>query len=170
MNIKYKFMLKGFALLGIVGLLSSCGGGGGGGGNDNPCGTVVDISENAFVNGRLEAGDCTINDLFPGAIDASFADEFRVTIPVGGGTLEITMRSTQIDTFLALVDTTGSCSGGCDPMIILDSDDDTAGIPPNFTDSFISFPLAEGTYMILANSFDSVNPETGNYNLETIFN
>ncbi len=32
MNIKYKFMIKGFALLGIVGLISSCGGGGGGGG------------------------------------------------------------------------------------------------------------------------------------------
>ncbi len=32
MNSKYKLMIKGFALLGIVGLLSSCGGGGGGGG------------------------------------------------------------------------------------------------------------------------------------------
>ena len=32
MDIKYKIMIKGFALLGIFGLLSSCGGGGGGGG------------------------------------------------------------------------------------------------------------------------------------------
>ena len=165
MNIKYKLIINSIALLGIVGLLSSCGGGGGGGGNDNPCGTVVDISENAFVNGRLEAGDCTINDLFPGAMDPTFVDEYRVTIATGG-TLEITMRSTEIDTFLAVVNTTGTCSGGCDPALVLAFDDNTAG-GANGTDSFISIVLTAGTYIILANSFAL---ETGNYNLETIFN
>ena len=159
--------LKSILLIGIATWLIACGGGGGGGDGDgdaNQCGTVVDISENAFVEGRLEAGDCTVNDLFPGANDASFVDEFRVTIPAGG-TLQITMRSTEIDTFLAVADTTGSCSGGCDPIIILANDDDTAG-GANGTDSFISIVLTAGTYMILANSLTT---ETGNYNLETIF-
>jgi len=161
--------LKIISLIGITTWLVACGGsgsGGGGGddGNDNACGTVVDISENAFVNGRLEASDCTVNDLFPGAMDPTYVDEYRVTIAIGG-TLQITMRSTEIDTFLAVGNTAGSCSGGCNPAIILASDDDTAG-GVNGTDSFISIVLTAGTYMIYANSFDL---ETGNYNLETIF-
>jgi hypothetical protein len=101
-------------------------------------------------------------------MDASFADEFRVTIPTGGE-LAINLSSTEIDAYLIVLDTTGSCSGGCDPAIILAFDDDSAGDSAGGvgTDSFIRIGLTAGTYMILANS---LAPETGNYDLETIFN
>jgi hypothetical protein len=154
-------ILIGGALL----LVAGCGGGGGGGGDDDGvCGAVVDISENAMLNGRLEEGDCTINDIFPGAGDPSFADEFRVTLPVGG-TLQITLRSTEFDAFLAILDTSNSCSGGCNPAIVLAADDDSGGGFTGF-DSLISIDLAAGTYIILANS---ITAASGNYSLETQF-
>jgi len=145
----------------------------GGGVNEIPvnrCGTVIDISENAFINERLEVGHCQLNQLFPGVDFNIFfqgnsnVDEFRVTIPTGG-TLQINMRSTEFDTFLLVVNTTGSCSGGCSSDIILARHDDISPEGIN-TDSFISIVLTAGTYMIHASSFRRVN---GNYNLETFF-
>jgi hypothetical protein len=159
-----KYMIELMVLAGVLVQMAGCGGGGSSSdGDDGSCGPVIDISENAEVDGRLEKGDCTVNTLFPGANDNSFADEYRVTTPIGG-TLEITMRSTSMDTYVAIADTTVSCFGGCDPIIILGFDDDSGG--PAITDSFLSIPLAAGTYIIYANSLER---ETGNYHLETIF-
>ena len=151
-------------------LLGACGGGGGGGGggvaNDNPCGTVVDIGPNDFVDGVLEAGDCRVTDLDPTSVDTSFVDEYRVTLNTTG-TLTIIMRSSSIDTFLVLLNRSESCSSGCtlaEAMLITLDDDSGGGV--NGTDSLISMDLAAGAYIIVANSFD---PETGSYTLETTF-
>ena len=131
---------------------------------DQACGDVVDISENAIVSGRLTATDCTLSQLITGSTDASYVDEFRVTLP-DNGTLQITMRSTEVDAFLAILDTTGTCFAGCNPAIALAFDDDS-GLGVNGSDAYISILLTAGTYMIHTNSFDP--GETGIYSLETM--
>ncbi len=155
--------LKIILLIGITTWLVACGGSGSGGGgddgNDNACGTVVDIDPNSIVDATLEDGDCRVDDIFPGAGDPSFVDEYRVTLTTGG-TLNITMTSTDLDSFLVLIDTSTSCANGCDPALIIATDDDSGG---GF-DSFISIDLAAGTYGIGANSF---LPVSGNYSLIT---
>ena len=145
-------------------LLSACGGGGGGGGgggNDNTCGTVVDIGVNSVVDGFLQGGDCRVDDIFPGSGDTSFVDEYRVTLTTGG-TLTITMRSTDLDSFLALLNTSTSCVNGCNPALIITTDDDSGG----GLDALIDIDLAAGTYGIGVNS---ILPGPGSYTLETSF-
>jgi hypothetical protein len=156
--------LRIISLIGITTWLIACGGGGGGGGNDNPCGTVVDIGPNSIIDGKLEAGDCRASDVDHSTSDQSFVDEYRVTLN-SMATLTINMRSTDLDAFLILGNRSTSCSNGCPPSIIITFNDDGGG-GVNGTDALISMDLAPGTYMIGANSID---PQTGNYTLETTF-
>ena len=155
-------------------VISACGGGGGSGGgddpvapiNDNLCGTVVDIGSNDIIDGVLETGDCRVSDVDPTSGDTSFVDEYRITLNAIA-TLQINMRSADLDTFLALSNRSTSCSDGCtaaEAMIITRDDDSGGGV--NGTDAFISMDLAPGSYLILANS---INPKTGSYTLETTF-
>jgi hypothetical protein len=58
------------------------------------------------------------------------------------------------------LNTSTSCASGCDPALIITTDDDSGG----GLDSFISMDLAAGTYGIGANS---VVPGPGSYTLET---
>lgn len=134
--------------------------------DDVSCGTVVDISPNGMLNGRLESGDCRLSDLDPIGGDSTFVDEYRVTLSMAG-TLTVTMRSSEVDTFLWLLDRSDSCAGGCtaaQAMVITVDDDSGGGV--NGTDSTIVFGLAAGSYLILANSFF---PESGSYTIETTF-
>ena len=176
-------------------LLNACGGGGGGGGggdgfpvvepvelivpgpspsplvfvpapNLNPCGTVNTILPNDVLDGRLEDGDCRTNEIAPGTPLPSFADEISVTL-FSSGTLTITMRSTDLDSLLFLLNRTASCSNGCSEaqaMVITGDDDSGGGV--NGLDAFISMDLAAGTYIILVTSIDA---QAGNYSLETTF-
>jgi hypothetical protein len=146
--------------------LSACGGGGGGESvaNDNLCGTVVDIGPSSIVEGVLEAGDCRLTDLDPTSGDTSFADEYRVTLN-SMGTLIITMRSADLDSFLILLNRSSSCSSGCtvaEAGVITFDDDSGGGV--NGLDALISMDLEAGAYIIVVNSID---PGTGGYTLET---
>ena len=80
--------LKIILLIGITVWLIACGGGGGGGGGGgsdggNKCGTVIDIGLNDIADGVLEAGDCRVDDIFPGTGNDNFVDEYRVTLSTG---------------------------------------------------------------------------------------
>ena len=154
------------ALFLLIFALTGCGGSdnSGAGGNQLAagCGVVTNISQNGMLSGRLEDGDCTIAEVFPGSNDPTFVDEYRVVVNPGGA-LTITMRSTEIDSFLAILDTSNSCSGGCNSVITLDLNDDI-GTGPNPVDASLTVTLTAGTYLIMAYSF---LPETGSYTLET---
>jgi hypothetical protein len=155
--------IKGVFFLTILSVwLAACGGGGSS--SNKPCGSVVDIGPNSKVDGVLQDGDCRVDDIFPGEDDSSFVDEYRITLTTGG-TLIITMRSTELDSFLALLNTSASCAEGCDPAVIIATDDDSGG-GVSGTDALISMDLAAGTYGIGANS---VFPNSGSYTLETLF-
>jgi hypothetical protein len=125
---------------------------------------VVDIGPSSIVEGVLEAGDCRVTDLDPTSGDTSFADEYRVTLN-SMGTLIITMRSADLDSFLLLLNRSSSCSSGCtaaEAMVITIDDDSGGGV--NGLDALISMDLAAGAYIIVVNS---VFPGTGSYTLET---
>jgi len=133
-------------------------------GNPNRCGIVEEIAPDDSISGRLEEEDCTAEQVYPAFSggDSSFLDEYRVTFPVAG-TLTITMRSTDVDSFLLLVDQGVSCSGGCSTAIKIETDSNGAG----GLDALIStFILTAGTYGIQANS---IAPGSGDYSLETTF-
>ncbi|MEM7563731.1 MAG: PPC domain-containing protein [Pseudomonadota bacterium] len=155
--------IKAILLLSILMFLVSCGSSSSDSENDQ-CGGVVEISENAMVNGSLQSGDCTINDFFAGANDPSFVDQYRVTLSTAG-TLQITLRSPDFDAFLFVLDTADSCASGCDPLLVLATDDDSGG-GLNGTDSQLSIALNPGSYIIAVNNFA---PLTGIYSLETVF-
>ena len=134
-------------------------------GGGNTCGTVTDISANSSTAGNLETSDCRIEDMFPGSGDTTYVDEYRVTLS-SGGTLTITMRSSEVDAFLALVNFASSCTdASCTPTQVETFDDDSGG-GVNGVDAQISVFLNAGTYIIFANSFDV---ETGSYTLQTTF-
>ncbi len=158
MNALFKLLAVSLALL----LLSACGGDSSDDDDDDIACNVVDISPNGMLNGALSGTDCEISDLIQGSFDDSFADQYRVTItaPV---TLTITMRSSEIDAFLAILDTGSSCAAGCSPTLLLAVDDDSGG-GVNFVDAQIVIGLTPGDYIILANSFSR---ETGAYTIET---
>ncbi len=163
MNALFKLLAATLALA----LLSACGGSSSSD-DDDPnditagCGTVTDISPNGIISGTLNSSDCRLETIFPGAGDPTFVDEFRftVTMPVN---MTITQRSTQIDSFLFLLDTDTSCASGCNPIIVLAGDDDSGGGASGLDSQIVIF-LNPGTYIILANSF---NVETGSYRIET---
>lgn len=115
----------------------------------------------------LEAGDCLISDLDATATnDTSFADEYRVTLD-SMGTLMISMKSSDLDSLLVLLDRSTSCFSGCTPaqaMVIVADDDSGDGV--NGEDALISIDLAAGTYLIGVTSWI---PGTGSYTLETSF-
>jgi len=161
--------------------ISACGGSSGGGGDDavvaapvpaKPCGTgMLDIDPNTIVDvdGRLEAGDCLVNELDTDSTSKSFADEYRVTLPVNG-ILTVNMRSADIDAFLSLLNRSTSCSSGCTgpetAVIIVNDDSIVLGAP----DAQIVFDLMAGTYIIVALVGKFPDPaEEGDYTLETIF-
>jgi len=54
MNKNFKLIIRGFALLGIVGLLSNCGGGGGGGGDDDSGGGGSTTATGLFLDSAVE--------------------------------------------------------------------------------------------------------------------
>ena len=125
-----KTFFKLLALAGVLALLFGCGGSSNNddvdvdvddGVADAACGPVVDISENAMVSGRLEEGDCVLSTIFPDLTTHAYVDEYRVTLAISGD-LTITMRSSQFASYIYIVDTTETCSGGCDVAIILDED------------------------------------------------
>ncbi len=161
----YKFIIA----LPVLLILSSCGSSSNSdssdniGKNVNACGTVIDIGVNNLVSGRLENSDCQYFSVFPetGGGDFSYVDEFRVTLATMG-TLSITLRSSDGDALLFLVDTTTTCAAGCFDNLIIDFDDNGAG----GTDAWINFPLDAGTYLIVVNF---IGPGSGNYTLETAF-
>ncbi len=115
-----------------------------------------------MLNGALGGNDCEIRDLLRGTNDNSFADQYRVTL-AAPGMLTITMRSTEIDAFLWILNTGNNCAGGCNPVIVLAFDDDSGG-GVNGLDAQITIGLAAGSYIIFANSFSR---ETGAYTIET---
>lgn len=131
-------------LLCVVVPLSAC--------DENPTGSDVDeilgceqvagIDFPSSASGSLTTNDCILGD-------GSYADfySFRVS---GSSQVTITMRSTQVDSYLLLLSTSGA---------LLDSDDDSLGSG----NSLIETTLSAGTYVIAANSFDA--GETGSYTL-----
>ena len=79
------------------------------------------------------------------------------------------MRSSQFASYIYIVDTTETCSGGCDVAIILDEDAFSGGGVMG-VDAQITISLTPGTYMIFANSnFPFLSFEIGDYSLETNF-
>ena len=144
--------------------LAACAGGGNDGGNTEltpnqlaaACGPVTDITPTSSTNGALARSDCTIEALFPGSGDLTFADLYRVTLP-SRGKLTIRMSSTQFDSYLVLL------PPSLQPPEIANDNDSGGG-----TDSLISMYLDAGTYIILANS-GLTSPETGSYILTTTF-
>jgi serine protease Do len=117
----------------------------------NPaCDVAVGVSTNSITPGTLATGDCTLASLVPGS-DTSYVDRYRVTLPTGGD-LTVGLESDAFDSFLWLLDETLS------EVIETDDDGGSGG------DSLLSdVPLAAGTYVILANSFDVSG--VGNYTL-----
>jgi hypothetical protein len=127
------------------------------------CGPVDEIGPDDNITGMLEEGDCTAEQIYPDQSggDFSFLDEYRVKLPANG-TLTITMKSIDVDSFLFLVTRSTTCSEGCDTTIIIISDSNSGG----GKDAFISMDLAAGDYGIHANS---IAPKTGSYSLITTF-
>ena len=148
----FRLLVCSLALL----LLAGCGSSSSSSSN---CGEVTEISPNGILGGSLSGSDCEVQDLFPGSGDNSLADEYRVTVIVPV-TMTITLRSTEIDSFLWILNTDSSCAGGCNPSVILTVDDDSGG----GLDSQIVIFLNPGSYIIVANSFSR---QTGAYTLET---
>jgi hypothetical protein len=144
-------------LVAILTIMGCAGGGSDGtGGIANPCGTVADIDPVSSTNGTLSASDCTVEALFPGSGDPTFVDQYRVTLP-SRGKLTIRLKSTQFDSFLALLPSPL-------PSSPIATDDDGGG----GTDSLISMYVDAGTYAILVNSA-LVNAETGSYTLTATY-
>ena len=156
----------------LVLFMFGCGGGGGGSSvappptDESRCGTIIDIGPNSILNGVLETGDCLLSSLDLASSATSFADEYLITLK-SMATLTITMRSSDLDSYLHLLNRSTSCSNGCTPaeaQAIAINDNSGGGV--NGTDAFISMELAPGTYLIGANS---AIPQTGSYSLETSF-
>ena len=116
------------------------------------CGTPTQCTLNsnpitcngATVNGTLSTSDCTL-------ADNSYYDEWTFS-GTSGQQVTITQRSSAVDSYLILVNPSGTA---------VDEDDDDGG----GLDSRITFTLnATGTWRIFANSFGA--GETGAYTLQ----
>jgi hypothetical protein len=108
------------------------------------------------MSGQLTADDCPYLDPDSGVPDGSVYDAW--TFPATAGqTVQITMRSTAVDSYLLLFDPSGS---------LLEFNDDGAG----GNDARISFQIdTSGTYTIWANSFDPFNTGgAGPYTLQLV--
>ncbi len=156
MNALFKLLALTLALL----LLSACGSSSDD--DDDIACSVVDISPDGMLDGTLSSSDCEVRDLLDGTNDDSFADQYRVTL-AAPATLTITLRSSEIDAFLAILNTGSSCAGGCSQALILALDDDSGG-GVNGLDAQIVIGLGAGSYIIFANSFSR---EIGAYTIET---
>lgn len=121
----------------------------------NPaCAVQVDLPANASAGGSLSVTDCTIAQLGVDLMDVSFADQYRVTLPIGG-LLTVHLQSLAVDAFLWLFDETLTND--------IAVDDDGAG----GTDAMLQdIPLGPGTYVILANS--CCPDQTGAYTLTLV--
>jgi hypothetical protein len=95
------------------------------------------------VNGTLTAADCTFQD-------GTYVDYYSFTL-ANSRQVTITLRSTQIDAYLALFSSTAA--------LVEDNNNGGGG-----TDAQIVRTLAAGTYFIAANSFTL---ETGGYTLSS---
>lgn len=144
----------GRALLVLALVFGACSGGGGFGGFPH---TLMAL--NTTVNGSLAAGDIV-------APDMSFIDLYLIE-PGEDGTLTITQRSAEIDSFLFLF--TSACLNdgnmGNWGTYLLGLDDDSGGGVNGF-DAMMTGPITAGSFVIGANSF---GVETGNYDLEALF-
>jgi hypothetical protein len=108
------------------------------------------------MSGQLTTDDCPYLDPDSGVPDGSVYDAW--TFPATAGqTVQITMRSTAVDSYLLLFDPSGS---------LLEFNDDGAG----GNDARISFQIdTSGTYTIWANSFDPFNTGgAGPYTLQLV--
>ncbi|MFT5399601.1 MAG: hypothetical protein ACI822_003019 [Gammaproteobacteria bacterium] len=152
-----------FLLVPIILLLANCADTSGSGSQQGAsCGIVIDINQNDSLDGDLQRGDCTGNNISLGQDVTALFDQFRVSVD-SQSTLTITLRSTDFDTILYLLDVSTSCTNGCSDSTLLAFDDDGGG-GIDGTDSEISFNLNTGTYLILVTAFGS---GSGNFNLET---
>jgi hypothetical protein len=105
------------------------------------------IACDTTVSGELTADDCRLD------LDDSFYDAWTFQ-GVAGQTVQITMRSTAVDSFLFLLDTNG---------LEIESNDDSGG----GSDARMTVQIdTSGTYTILANTFDA--GETGAYTLQLV--
>jgi hypothetical protein len=105
------------------------------------------IACNTTVSGQLTTDDCRLE------LDNSFYDAWTFQA-VAGQTVQITMRSTAVDSFLFLLDTNG---------FEIESNDDSGG----GNDARMTVTIdTTGTYTIYANSFDA--GETGAYTLQLV--
>lgn len=114
-------------------------------GNDGSKG-IEYISPGESAQGSLTSADDQLED-------GSYYDAWIFDLPAAGE-VGITMRSSEVDSYLSLYQGTPGRLG-----TLVASDDDGAGIP----DAFIGTRLAEGTYTVLANSY--TGGETGAYTL-----
>ncbi len=115
------------------------------------CSEEQTISPYSSIQGTLAATDCFHSEA--SGVDDTLFDAYRFTIPVPGQ-LTISMSSVQLDTYLIL-------TGG--PQNIRVENDDGGG----GTNSYISLPVAPGTYFIDATSY--YEGETGIYTLTAQF-
>jgi N-acetylneuraminic acid mutarotase len=142
--------------------MSGCGGGGGGGGGGgsggggmSACGSSTAIDPNSTTTAALTAGDCTLNDLFPGSGDSSLVDQYSITLSKNG-TLTVRMDSAAVDSLLLLF------SSLQQPLVA--QDDDGGG----GTNALINTSLSAGTYIVLANTA-STTASVGAYTLTSTF-
>lgn len=160
MRVNYRGLFLFLLLLPAFSLfLSSCGDGSDSKGGD--CGTVTEIGSNSVLDGVLNSSDCEVSDLVPTAADDSYADEYLLTLD-SSTTITITMRSTELDSYLVILGRSTSCASGCTvaEANVLYQDDDSGG----GADAQITVTLDAGSYIIVANSYERT---TGNYTIET---
>ena len=132
------------------GLLSILATGGEPAGGSPDCGSVTDIGPNSATNGTFSSGDCTLTGR---PDDSGFVHQYRVTLPSNGGTLTIRMNSTEIDSFLVLLNSS--------LQLLLGDDDSGGGL-----NALINIDLSAGTYIIRASAGSG---DTGAYTLRTFF-
>ena len=123
------------------------------------------IACNTTVSGELTADDCPYLDPDSGVPDGSVYDAW--TFPATAGqTVQITMRSDFVDSFVLLFDPRLADGSASPADSFLEFNDDGAG----GNDARINFQIdTSGTYTIWANSFDPFNVGgAGPYNLQLV--
>ena len=122
------------------------------------CFTTTPISPNQTINATLDGTECFVND-FAGNGDYTYYDLYYLVLP-SAGTLTITMESTELDSYLALL-TEEFLTNPAPSTIITENDDYGATY-----NSRIDVYLEPGNYVIVANSYDDY--DTGAYVLRTV--
>lgn len=126
---------KGFVSVVIVAVASAfaaCGDGDSTGPSNLNCTGGTALAVGASVNGMLEQGD-------DADIDGAFLDRYALTVEQGG-TIEITMRSSDLDSFLWLLQPDGD---------VIEGDDDGGGN----LDALITRSLNRACYLVEATTF-----------------